>query len=451
MDAELLLTGGIVLPSASAPPIRDGAVAIADGRIVDMGPSGDVAARVNARRVLDCSGQVVMPGLIDCHIHTCQQMGRGLADDVDVLTWLTRIVALESLMTEDDVNASVRGATLEMIKGGTTGFIEAAGNPLYYDAMGDAIVESGLRAVMTRSTMELKEPDWKAPDPFVMDAETNLRATTDLIERWNGREGGRISAWAGWRQQWNLSDELLVAILRVARENGVGLHGHLSTRRFGQLEHLDRLGVLGPDLVFAHAIKFTARDRALLKNYGVSVVHNVGTSMHCGYGSSVLGCFPEMVAEGINVTLGCDGAAACNTLDMVQQMRLVATLHKEVRSDPSLISPQEAFQMATRNGARAAHWDDVGELKTGNQADIITVDFRQPHMQPAPRALNNVVYCASGQDVLTTIVAGRVLMENRKVLAFDEGSVLAELETRSEALTGRIADRFPGLVPTAAA
>ncbi|MDB5597906.1 MAG: S-adenosylhomocysteine deaminase [Hyphomicrobiales bacterium] len=438
MDADLLLSGGILLPDATSAPIRDGAVAIRDGVIVDIGAAETVAARVQARRVLDCTGQAMMPGLVDTHIHTCQQMARGLADDINVLDWLTRIVAVEGAMDEEDVSISAKAACLEMIKSGTTGFIEACGNPFYIDAMGEAIAESGLRGIMTRSTMELAEPDWSAPDPFVMDAESNLRATRELIEKWHGSADGRISAWCGWRQQWNLSDELLVAVVGIAREYGVGLHGHLATRRYGQIELLDQLGVLGPDMVFAHSIRYTARDRQLIKLNGVNIDHNPGASMHGAYGSAPMGCFPEMVEDGINVCLGCDGAANGNTLDMFQVMRLAATVHKEMRLDAVAISPQDAFKMATSNGAKAAMWPDSGTLKVGNKADVIAVNLMQPHLMPAYNVLNNLVYCASGQDVVTTIVAGRVLMENREVTTFDEARVLSDLQARGEALVQRL-------------
>jgi 5-methylthioadenosine/S-adenosylhomocysteine deaminase len=438
IHADLLLTGGHLLSSSDAPVVKQGAVAISGQRIVDIGSAQEVALRVIASRTLDCTDQLVMPGLIDCHVHTCQQMARGLADDIDVLEWLQRIVGIEGSMTEDDVNVSAKAACLEMIKSGTTGFIEACGNPFYVDAMGDAMLESGLRGVMTRSTMEIAEPDWKAPDPFVMDAKSNLHQTRALIDRWNGRGDGLISAWCGWRQQWNLSDDLLVAIVRIAREQGVGIHGHLATRRFGQIELLDRLGVLGPDMVFAHAIRFTSRERQLIAFNRVNIDHNPGASMHGAYGSGPMGSFPEMLAQGVNVCLGCDGAANGNTLDMVQVMRLAATLHKEVRLDSRAVSPASAFRMATRNGALACGWPDVGELSIGNQADLITIDLRQPHLMPAYNLMNNLVYCASGQDIRTTIVAGKILMENGRVAVLDERKVLDELQARGEALIERV-------------
>src|SRR5258706_12783333 len=151
---------------------------------------------------------------------------------------------------------SARLACLEMIKSGTTSFIEACANPFHVDAVGNCLEESGLRGVLPRSCMEIPESDWKTPDAFVMSAEENFTGTARMIERWNGAAGGRIQAGGGWRQQWNLSDELLVKIVRLAQEKDVGLHGHLATRRFGQIEHPARLGVPRPPTVVPHPLRF---------------------------------------------------------------------------------------------------------------------------------------------------------------------------------------------------
>jgi 5-methylthioadenosine/S-adenosylhomocysteine deaminase len=417
--------------------LEDGAVAIAGDRIVEVGPAEQVEGKVQAARTIDCRGKAVLQGLVDAHVHSCQQLARGLADDVGVLEWLTRIVAFEAVMDEQDVYSSVQAACLEMIKSGTIGFIEGCANPFYIDAAGQAVADSGLRAILTRSTMEVQEPDWSAPDPFLMDAEANFEGTRKMMERWNGAANGRIAAWAGWRQQWNISDELLVRLIKLAREHGVGLAAHLSTRRYGQIEHLDRLGVLGPDLVFAHAIRYTAREVELIARYDVKIDHNPGASMHGAYGSAMAGQYPEMLQKGVCVCLGCDGAANGNTLDMFQIMRLAATLHKEVRQSPTVISATEAFQMATTNGARAAQWHDSGVLANGKKADLVVVDLLQPHLMPLHDVLNNLVYCASGQDVLTTIVDGQVLMEDRRVLIMDERKVLAETANRAESIAER--------------
>lgn len=437
-DVDLLLEGGwVVTGPDSSGTLHDGSVAIAGNLIVQVGSRADVRARVSPRRVLDCSGKAVMPGLIDLHVHACQQLARGLADDVGVLEWLGRVVAFEAAMDEDDVYASVKAACLEMIKGGTTGFVEGCANPFYIDAAGQAIADSGLRAILTRSTMEMQEPDWKTPDPFVMDAASNLRATGELIDRWNGAADGRISAWASWRQQWNLSDELVRDLLGLARERGVGLAAHLSTRRYGQIAHLNRLGVLGPDMIFAHAIRFTGEELDLISQHNIKIDHNPGASMHGAYGSARAGQYPEMLARGVCVGLGCDSAANSNTLDMFNAMRLAATLHKEARSDATAITAAQAFAMGTTNGATACGWADVGAIATGNRADLVVVDLMKPHLVPIHHVVNTLVYAVGAKDVVTTIVEGRVLMEDRVVASMDEDRTLATADERAARVAAR--------------
>jgi 5-methylthioadenosine/S-adenosylhomocysteine deaminase len=438
-DADLLLTGGYVL--TQDPPgavIENGAVALLNDRIVDVGRAADVAQRVHARRVVDCSGKAVLPGLIDAHVHTCQQLARGLADEVPVAEWLDRIVPFEAEMDERDVHVSVLAACLEMIKSGTTGFMEACANPLHVDAAAEAMERSGLRANLTRSTMDRQQGDWTVPHPFLMSTERHLDETRRMMKRWHGAGSGRIAAWCGWRHHYDTSPELLTAMVKLAREYGVGLHGHLSTRYFGELEHLDSLGVLGPDFLLAHAIRYTARELELIAKYDVKIDHNPGASMHGAYGASVVGQFPEMLERGICVSLGCDAACSGNTLDMVRTMGLAATLHKEARQDPTAITAVQALTMATTNGARACMWPESGVLAPGKKADVIVIDMMQPHLLPIHDVIANLVYCGTGQDVVTTIVDGRVLMEDRRVLVFDERALLGETIERA----GRIRSRW---------
>ncbi len=441
---DLLLHGGFVVPAdGSTPFLADHSVAVEDRSIVAVGPAEEIATRYTAEQVVDCDGKAIVPGLVDCHVHTCQQLGRGLADDIPVLDWLTKVVSLEAVMDEEDVYASARLACVEMLKGGTTAFIEACANPVYADAAAQAIVDSGIRGVLTRSTMQYQEPDWEAPTGFLMDPDENLEATRELLERWNGEGDGRLSVWCGWRQQWNLSDELVVDLVELAREHGVGLHGHLATRRYGQIELLDRLGVLGPELVFAHAIRFTAREQDLIDHHDVKINHNPGASMHGAYGSAVAGSFPELHRRGVCVCLGCDGAANGNTLDMWQATRLAAGLHKEVRQDATVIPAPDALAMATRNGARALRRDDLGTIAEGRTADLQVVDLRQPHLLPWNDLVATLVYCASAQDVWATVVDGRLLMEGRELVGVDEDAVLDEAIERGEGIARRVRERSP--------
>jgi 5-methylthioadenosine/S-adenosylhomocysteine deaminase len=437
-EADLLLTGGYILPQQQVGQvIENGAVAIKGDRIVDVGPAEDVQARVHATRTIDCSGRAIMPGLIDCHVHTAQETARGLADDVPVGEWLTRIVGFEAYMQEEDVVAAVQLACLEMIKSGTTGFIEACMNPLYVDAAAEVMANSGLRCALTRSNMEHTEPTWDAPDDFLQGAGDSVQATREMIKRWHGAANGRINAWSGWRHGQDLSDEMLVQLVQLMDEFGVGLHAHLATRAYGEIERLDKLGALRPGQVFAHAIRFTAREVELIKLHDVKIDHNPGASSHGAYGASRVGQFPEMLQMGICVSLGCDAAANNNTLDMFRAMYLAATIHKDARIDATVIPAPLALQMGTTNGARACGWNDVGVLAPGNKADMVVVNLMQPHMVPIANAINAVVYSANGQDVETTIVDGQILMEQRRVLGLDETKIMRDAIESAERVKAR--------------
>jgi 5-methylthioadenosine/S-adenosylhomocysteine deaminase len=442
VEADLLLRGGYVVPQERmGQVIEDGAVAIRGNRIVDVGAAAEVGARVRATRTIECGGRAILPGLVDCHVHTCQSTARGLADDVPVGEWLTRIVGFEAYMQEEDVVASVRLACLEMIKSGTTGFIEACMNPLYVDAAAEVVAEAGLRCALTRSNMEQREPTWDAPDAFIQGGESSVDATRAMIKRWNGAANGRINAWSGWRHAQDTSDELLIALVGLMDEFGVGLHAHLATRQYGEVERLERIGALRPGMVFAHGIRYTAREVELLKYHDVKIDHNPGASLHGAYGASRVGQFPEMLAQGVCVCLGCDAAANNNTLDMFRTMYLAATIHKDARCDASMIPAPLALQMATSNGARACGWDDLGALAPGKKADLIVVNLLQPHLMPIDNVINNLVYCASGQDVETTIVDGQILMEQRRVAGLDEAKILREAVESAERVKARWRER----------
>lgn len=420
---DLLLSGGYVVTD-SRHVIPDGAVAIAGDRIVEVGRRDEVERAVEAARVVDCTGRAVMPGLVNAHNHTCQSTARGLADDLPVTQWLSRVVPFEAALETEDVRASVRLACLEMIKSGTTGFMEGCATPGHEDTVGEVMVESGLRSVLTRSTMEHADTSWAVPPAFLLSREENLRATRAMIERWHGAGDGRVSAWPSFRHAQDVSDGLIGDLVALMDELGLGIHAHMATRAGGELQHLDDLGLLRSDMVFAHGIRYSDHELELLRTHDIKINHNPGGSLHGAYGASALGKFPEMVAMGICVCLGNDGAANNNTLDIFREMRLAATIHSEARQDATLIPVDVAFDMATVNGARACMWPDVGTLAPARKADLIVVNVSQPHLVPHHNLVANLVLCAGGQDVEMTIVDGRVLMEGRKVLVLDEAEVI---------------------------
>lgn len=219
-----------------------------------------------------------MPGLINAHNHTCQSTARGLADDIPVTEWLSRIVPFEATLLEEDVRASVRLACVEMIKSGTTGVMEGCATPGHENTVGEVFVESGLRGVLTRSTMEHADTTWTVPPSFLISREDNLKATEAMLERWNGAGDGRISAWPSFRHAQDVSDELIIDLVKLMDDYNVGFHGHQSTRSSGELSHLDDLGVLHPNMVFAHGIRYSRRELELIRAIGIKINHNPGGS-----------------------------------------------------------------------------------------------------------------------------------------------------------------------------
>jgi len=436
IEADLLLTGGTVVAD-SEHVIRNGAVAIQGRRIIAVGASFELDRTTHAGRVIDCKGKVVMPGLIDAHNHTCQTTARGLADDLPVTDWLNRVIGFEAALDDQDVVASVRLACVEMIRGGTTGVMEGCAPPDFVDTVGQVFAESGMRCILTRSTMEKPDPTWNVPTSFLRDAETNLFETRQMLKKWHGANGGLMHAWPAYRHAQDVSAELVVELCKLVDEFEVGLHAHQSTRRFGEIEFLDALGVLRPEMVFAHAIRYSRREMELIKAHGIKLNHNPGASMHGAYGASTLGHYPELIAMGVCVAIGADGAANNNTLDMFREMRLAATVHKEARMNSTVIPAKLAFDMATINGATACQWPEVGQLAAGMKADVIVVNVMRPHLVPHHDIVSNLVYCANGHDVVTTIVDGRILMEDGVVKVFDEGEVIADAMRSAERVLGR--------------
>lgn len=435
MSNLLLLNGILLTGEEDQAPMREGGLAIRGNQIVAKGKTAALKEEFPSFRQIDCSGMLLIPGLIDTHVHTCQQIARGIADEMPGNAWLERVVNFEALMNEEDVYWSTILACLEMIKSGTTCFVEACANPLYYDAVGEAIKESGLKAILTRSTVEIPDSDWIFPGSFVETSSQALENSLKMIEKWEGAGEGKIRAWFGCRQIWNVSEELLKEMTQMAERMGVGIHTHAGTRRTGQIEGLEKLELLGPHLLIAHSIRYSRREIELIKKYNVKICHCPAASMHGSYGSAAIGLFPEMIEKGVTVSLGCDGAANNNKLDMIEEMRMAAMIHKEARIDPKAIPKETAFRMATLNGARAIGWEDkIGSLAIGKRADITIVDFKKPHLVPIFDPLSNLVYASNGQDVKTVIIDGEIIMEDRVVRTLDEEEILRQVYQRTERL-----------------
>jgi 5-methylthioadenosine/S-adenosylhomocysteine deaminase len=417
----------VVTVDAQHRVIADGAVAIAGGRILAVGPAAEVEAAYRGKEVLDAGGGIVLPGLINAHTHAPMVLFRGIADDLRLMDWLQKYIfpAEAKNVTAEFVRAGTRLAALEMIHSGTTTFVD-----MYYfeDQVAEAAKEAGMRAVAGETIIGFPAPDNKT----VADA---LNYTERFLKRWAGDP--LIVAAVAPHSTYLVDPDTLRASRALADRYGAPILIHLSESADEQAqvkerykktptEHLRDLGILRKGLLGAHGIWLTAGDRAILKEAGAGVAHCPQSNMKISSGPAPV---REMLAEGLRLGLGTDGAASNNDLDMFEEMLTAALLAKHVSGDPTVAPAAAVLEMATLGGARALAMEDrLGSLEAGKKADLIVVDLAAPRLHPLYDPVSHLVYAAKGADVRHVVVEGKVVMRDRKVLTLDEPAVLAEAE-----------------------
>ena len=417
----------VVTVDAQRRVIADGAVAIAGGRILAVGPAAEVLARYQGREVLDAGGGIVLPGLINAHTHAAMVLFRGIADDLKLMDWLQKYIfpAEARNVTAEFVKAGTRLAALEMIRSGTTTFVD-----MYYfeDQAAEAAKEAGIRTVAGETIIQFPAPDNKT----VADA---LAYTDRFLKRWAGDP--LVVAAVAPHSTYLDTPDALKASRALADRYGAPILIHLSESPDEQAqikerykktptEHLRDLGILRKGLLGAHGIWLSAGDRAILKEAGAGVAHCPQSNMKLSSGAAPV---REMLAEGLRLGLGTDGAASNNDLDMFEEMLTAALLAKQVTGDPTVAPAAAVLEMATLGGARALGMEDrLGSLEAGKKADLIVVDLAAPRLHPLYDAVSHLVYAPKGADVRHVVVEGKVVMRDRKVLTLDEPAVLAEAE-----------------------
>lgn len=412
--------------------VKQGSVAIESGRIVAVGEE----IKEKADQVIDARGKAVLPGLINGHTHLAMTLLRGFADDMPLDKWLfDKIWPMEKRMEPRDCHVGALLGSLEMIKSGTTCF---ADNYFHMDQVARAVMKAGLRGVLSYGMID-------RGDQQKMKEE--IRIGRNFVRAFHGKARGRILAMFGPHAPYTCSTECLQKVKELAKEFGVGIHIHLAesseevkqtTEKYGKrpVEYLNSIGFLGPEVLAAHCIWVTDKEIKLLKDNGVKPVHNPTSNMKMGSGIAPV---PEMLASGIPVALGTDGAASNNSLDMFKEMKLASLLAKARRLDPTVLPAMKALEMATINGAAALGLQaELGSLEVGKKADLIIVDLRKPHLSPMHDIVSHLVYSASGSDVDTVIVDGKILMEKGEVLTLDEEKVLELAQRTSDDLVSRL-------------
>ncbi len=432
--ADIIIKNGYILTMDPAQDdIKRGVVVIEDGIITQVSESTDETADT----VIDAKGGVVMPGLVNTHTHAGMTLFRGYADDLTLSDWLeNHIWPAEAQLTDNDLYIGTKLACLEMIRSGTTAFVDMY---IHVDRVARAVEESGMRAALSYGMIDLGDETR---------AESELKEGRRFVKEWNGRADGRITTMYGPHAPNTCSREFLMKVKEQAKQDNAKIHIHVleteaelnqMKEQFGMcsVNMLDEIDFLDNDVIAAHCVWLSDGDMDILNERGVNVSHNPVSNMKLASGIAPV---PKMLARGVNISLGTDGCASNNNLNMFEEMKTAALLHKVDTSDPTVLPAQQVLEMATINGARAMGINS-GMLKVGCMADVIIVDMDKPHLTPRYNVASHLVYSASGADVRTTIVNGKVLMDDYKVLSMDEQTVMEKAKDAALNLISRVSEQ----------
>ena len=437
--SSTLIRNATILTMNDRLEVVDGAVSIRDGRIVAVGvePGG------LHDHVVDAAGGYLLPGFIQTHIHLCQTLFRGYADDLGLLDWLrTRVWPMEAAHTRTSLAAAARLACHELLLSGTTCILtmETVHDT---DAVFEAVAATGIRATIGKCMMDAPPPE--APGRLREDTMRSIDESLALMRRYNGTSGGRIRAAFAPRFAVGCSRDLLEAVAGIASREGTLVHTHASEQRDeiawvervtgrSNIQYFDDVGLASPRMCVAHCVWVDEREQELLASRGVNVTHCPGSNLKLGSGVAPV---PELLARGINVSLGSDGAACNNHLDMFGEMRLAATL-QAMRRQPGALTAARALWMATRAGARALGLEnEIGSIEAGKRADLVLLNARSSHVTPSPDPASTVVYAARPGDVRMTMVDGRTLVADGRATELDGIEITATAADEARRLAGR--------------
>ena len=446
MSQILLKNAYLVTMNKNRQAFENGDILIENDRIVEIGKVYQDNVQ-NDAEVIDCTGKMILPGLINTHVHTTQQLGRGLADDVDLLTWLRkRTWPYESSMSEEEQYLSAIACCIELIKSGVTSFAEAGG--FHVDSIAKAVEKMGIRCALARSTMDAGVG---LPENWIEHTEETLNIQIEAFEKWNNQANERIKYWFGVRTIFNATEELLLRTKEIADQLRTGVHMHIaeipeeiefSTEKFGYstVEYLSKIGYLDANLIAAHTVWLTTKEIDLFRKHDVKVSHNPAAAMR------VLGFakIPEMLSKGVTVSIGTDGAPCNNRMDMIDEMHLTALIHKGRTLDPKVIPAETILEMATINGAKAIlQENEIGSLEVGKKADLIIVDPHSIGSLPLHDPVSNLVYAMHSSNVQSTMCDGKWIMKDRKILVVDEEEILIEAQKMAESIRKRAGIYLP--------
>jgi len=417
MTGDILIRNARVWPSAYRDVIEDGSVLIRDGRIEKVG-----VFSAKAHTVIDADGCLVMPGLIQGHLHMCQTILRGIAEDLALLPWLRGYIwPSEAAHTPESIRASALLTCAELIRGGTTAFLSIE-TTRHTDETFKAVDEAGLMGAIGHCLMD----ETGGYPPIAVDNEDALAYCDMLLDHWGDHD--RIQLAVAPRFVLSCSEPNMIEAARYARDRGLLLHTHSSEQveeveivreRTGRynIAYLHDVGLTGPDVGLAHCVHITPHEIDILKETGTHVLHCPSANFKLASGIAPI---PEYLREEVNVSIGGDGAPCNNRLDQFSEMRLAGLMQK-IRLGPNALSARDVVMMATEGGARLLGWEsEMGTLDPGKRANLILIDQSGLHTLPSTDPAANVVYTNTASDVVMTMVNGKILFEDGELTTIDE-------------------------------
>ena len=426
---SLLLRGGHVVTQNAAREVVRGDVLVEGGRVAAV---GDV--RGSADTVIDCTDCAVLPGLINTHHHVANTLLRGVADDVPLEAMLEKAFKVDAQLTRRDVQMGALLGCVEMLKSGTTSF-----HDLFYweDEVARGAREAGIRGFLSWVVLD---------EAFTTQRGSPLKNAEQFVRKVRGDD--LVTPSVGLQGVYVCSEETYAGARELAEREDVGLHTHLSETRAEVYNHrkktglrpvewLDKIGFLNDRLVAAHCVWVTLNEVRALARHGVKVSHCPTSNMKLASGG--VAPLPEMFEAGVTVSLGTDSPISNNGMDLFQEMKVAALLHKSSRWDASVLPAQKALDLATVDAARALRVEDrLGSIEPGKAADLAVVDLRTPHATPFSRdnLIRHLVYACRGSDVRTTIVNGEVVVDGGTVKTVDEGVVIDRVQEIARELYG---------------
>lgn len=423
MANVIIINGYILTMDKENTTFDNGAVAFSNGKITYVGTVPTDVSEYD--EVIDANGNYIIPGLVNTHGHLSMSFLRGYADDLPLQEWLeTKMWPMEAQYTKEHAKWGAYLSIIEMLRTGTTTFVDMYDN---MDEIAMAVDKTGARARLCRGMIGFGSDEVR---------KEKLKEASSFAENWKNGAGGRVTTMMSPHSPYTCTPDFIEQIVEKATEIDVPLHIHMSETRaeveqnvkdYGErpVKHLEKLGVFHRPTLVAHAVHVNDEELDILAKYDVKVSHNIISNLKLASGVAPV---PKMLEKGITVSLGTDSSASNNNLDLFEELKQVAILHKAMHYDATLISAEQALRIATLHGAEALWLEDqIGSLEVGKEADLVILDTNQPFFQPKHDPISHVVYSASGRDVKDVFVQGKQVVKNKECVTVDEEQIMFEV------------------------